>query len=132
VSSAAPSSPLAEKVRVAVACFRAAEGHAGPLYVQLEAFDNTLRGGHPDEPDRPGIKRLLARRLYAGEHKNLDGRWTIIVGHDLSDEKPTAVSVPVQHRVFEVAVRATPGDGPDVPFEGVFDLRAIEIEKAPK
>ena len=118
--SLAATSTLAEKVRAAIACFRVAEKTSGRLYVLLEATE-----------DRPGVKRLLARRIYAGEHKQLEGRWTIVVGQDLAEPTPTTVSVPIQNRSFEVVVRATPFGAADVPFEGVYDLRAIDIEKSP-
>jgi hypothetical protein len=121
----ATTSQLAEKVRVAVACFRATEKPGVKVYVLLEATDSQ----DPKQAARPGVTRLLARRVYAGEHKNVEGKWTVVVGHDLAEPTPTSVSVPISSRSFEVSVRATAWGAVDVPFEGVFDLRSVEIEK---
>jgi hypothetical protein len=127
--SLATTSQLAERIRAAVACFRVAEKATGKLYVLLEAAATEFQD--PQHHERPGLKRIAARRVYAGEHKNLEGKWTIVIGHDLAEATPTPVSIPVQHRSFEVTVRATPCGGADIPFEGVFDLKSIEIEKPP-
>ena len=128
MSSLAITTSLAEKVRAAVACFRVAEKPPGKVYVLLEATADT---DESKQPERPGVKRLAARRIYAGEHKNLEGKWTIVIGQDLGEPTPRPVSVPIQHRNFEVTVRATAFSSADVPFEGVFDLKSIEIEKQP-
>ncbi len=116
---------MAEKVRVAVACFRAAEKHAGDVYVLLESNE-------PHElaraSERIGLRRLIARRIYAGEHKNIEGRWTVVVGQDMAESMAAAtVSFPVQTRNFEVTVRSQPLDGMATAFEGVFELKSIEM-----
>jgi hypothetical protein len=128
MSSLATTSSLAEKVRAAVACFRVAESQRGHVYVLLEA---AVDAHDPKRSERSGVQRLAARRIYAGEHKNLEGRWTVVIGRDLNEATPTPVSVPVQNRTFEVMVRATAFEGADVPFEGVFELRSVECERPP-
>jgi hypothetical protein len=124
------SSPLGEKVRAAVACFEAAEPAAEKLYVLLEAAAIDML--HDPRPHPVGAKRVVVRRIYAGENKHLAGTWTVLVGHDLSEATPIPVSIPVAHRNYEVTVRAAPFGGADIPFEGVFDLRAVEIDKTPR
>lgn len=117
------TTPLAEKVRAAVACFRATEPSTRNLYVLLEATELQ----DPKLCERPGVRRLAARRIYAGQHKSLEGSWTVVVGQDLGETGSASVSIPIQGRNFEVTVRETPVGDSNHPFEGVFELRSVEI-----
>ena len=52
-----------------------------------------------------------------------------IIRRPVITEKGLGVKETEHTLVFEVSVRATAWGAVDVPFEGVFDLRSVEIEK---
>ncbi len=123
--SAVNSSPCAEKVRAAVACFRAAASQKEELFVLLEV------GAHPgSERNVQPRRRLVARRVYAGEHKSLEGRFTVVVGHDLATDPALPLAAFTIHNGdVDVTVTAAPFGGSSTPFQGVYDLRTLDIEK---
>lgn len=128
MSSVANTSPCAEKIRAALACFRATEPHAEKLFVLLEvAHGGTSSFATPQNAQPP--RRIVARRVYAGENKALEGRFTVVVGHDLASgqaQSPVALTI---ERNVDVTIAATPFEGSSPPFEGVFELKVLPIEK---
>ena len=120
--SSSNSTPCSEKVRAAIACFRAATPQTDKLFVQLEIAHYGVQNPQPP-------KRVAARRIYSGDNKALDGKFTVVVGADLSTDPPQPVALTIHDRTVDVTVAATPFGGATAPFEGVFDLRSVEIDK---
>jgi hypothetical protein len=94
------------------------------LFVVLEETREALSPRNDSAARRPPF-RLLLRRLYAGENKSIDTRCAVAVGYDLSSNVLVATTLDFSVRTF---VSATP-PGNDTFFEGVFDLRALDIAR---
>ena len=120
---------LGDTVRAAIACFRAVDRSAAGVYVFLE--EPRRQPGDPllGQPERTVPRRYLLRRLYIGEHKSVAGHHTILVGYELSADPVQLVTLP-QRGSLEVVVRGRPPEGVDAVFEGVFDLRALDIPRS--
>ena len=73
----------------------------------------------------------MARRVYAGDNKALEGRFTVVVGHDVTAGATpnAAVALPIHDRAVDVTVAATPFGASTPLFEGIFELRSLQIEK---
>jgi hypothetical protein len=79
-----------------------------------------------DEPVRP--RAVLVRRLYSGQHKELGGVATAVVGHDLgTPERPLCAVSQYNWLEWRLEVLSSPPGGLDVAFEGLYDAKQLSL-----
>lgn len=120
---------LGDTVRVSIACFRAVERAATNVYVSLEEVPVRVRDDEARREPVPPPRRFLLRRLYVGSHKSVEGHHTILVCYDLDTPDLRLLTTPYRGRELEVRVRGVPPEGRDIPFEGVFDVKLLEVPR---
>jgi hypothetical protein len=121
----ASMSTFAERVRVAVACYRASDPNAKRVYVVakfVEVGDHDPRQNAP----RP-VRRILLVRAFDGQHKTLAHHHTVIVGYDLGAEGADLLAIAFGSQPCEITVTGRSPGAVDAPFDGVVDLRSIEL-----
>lgn len=114
---------LGDKVRAVVACLVATEA-SSRVFVRV----GYLAPGSVAPGLAPSLEHFWLKRIYTGEHKQLHGHSTVLVGFDAAaDARTLTARTSTGWHAFEVEARTTPFDGVDLPFEGAFELKALAM-----